>query len=877
MMEYTSFGEAAPDDLSLRQAMANILRGLTNKQQWQDLGQGVRNAAAVVPNTAESLARGGVAQAIGAVGDLRDLNQTIKSYMPESVQNVQTGMELLSNPLAQALVVPKAPTTKQTLDFVPRVSDPYEGFEQHEELGTWIAPAMAKGVSSASKGALNASDKAVQMITGNPNATATEVIDYASKFSPVKMAQELKKNELGFYSTLDEAVNNLPQAKGTGQQYMAQLLKTPAVKQEEMVYRGLDKFLEQNPKVTKQEIQDFLHTNPVKLKETVLDDAYQGKQRVDLAEDYRLRDGEVIDDYDYIDTRADDYLDDFRNDPDIRLAERDAILMNRADEFADYDINPSTAERLEREVDDALYERAHAQAKEEYYSDPYMRYEDDYGGEITGNDSIGYFIKSADGTNITPQRGIYNLEEAEAFLRNRHLDDGNLAFEPEGGPKYADYQTEGPSKNYREVLIQLDTSQYSPQYAVALHPTIEGKFTLKSPLRDGPYLTGADGKPIVFDTEEKAIASPTFQRYRNQVVANDFESGHFDEPNILAHMRVNDRMIDGKKSLFIEEIQSDWHQQGRKKGYETPEGKQRRADIRVELGNLDNEARKLRAQRNVVSVQEEPQINARLDEINKETEALRYELHSIGDIPDAPYKKNWQEMAVRRAIQMAVDEGYDRVAFTTGKQQAERYNLAKHINDLNIARNKDNFVITATNKQGLVAINKSIPDLRNLDDYVGKEMANRIKEDFANKSGNEHNYSGLDLEVGGEGMKGFYDKILPEYINKYGKKYGIKVGKTNLPSQNNYAEYKKWAVEQDPSLNDTFLKNSWNNEDDLYQKFVDSGVKGGEVHYFDITPEAKKSLLEKGSPLFAVPPAAAMTDEESRKEMLERLFNENQK
>jgi hypothetical protein len=232
---------------------------------------------------------------------------------------------------------------------------------------------------------------------------------------------------------------------------------------------------------------------------------------------------------------------------------------------------------------------------------------------------------------------------------------------------------------------------------------------------------------------------------------------------------------------------------------------------------------------------------------------------------------------MRRAIQMAVDEGYDRVAFTTGKQQAERYNLAKHINDLTIARNKDNFVITATNKQGLVAINKSIPDLRNLDDYVGKDMANRIKEDFANKSGNEHNYAGLDLEVGGEGMKGFYDKILPEYVNKYGKKYGIKVGRTNLPTENTYAEFKKWAVEQDPSLNDTFLKNAWNNENDLYKQYVDSGVKGGEVHYFDITPEAKKSLLEKGSPLFAIPPAVEMTDEESRKEMLERLFKENQK
>lgn len=841
-MEYTGFGEAAPDDLSLRQAMANILRGLTNKQQWQDLGQGVRNAAAVVPNTAESLARGGVAQAIGAVGDLRDLNQTIKSYMPQSVQNVQTGMELLSNPLAQALVVPKAPTTKQTLDFVPRVSDPYEGYEQHEELGTWIAPALAKGVSSASKGALNASDKAVQIITGNPNATATQVIDYASKFSPAKMAQELKKNELGFYSTLDEAVNNLPQAKGTGQQYMAQLLKTPAVKQEEMAYRGLDKFLEQNPKVTKQEIQDFLHTNPVKLKQTVLDDNYYGAQRTDLVDDYRLRDGEVIDDYDYIDARATDYLDDFKDDLPLRQEVMDDILAKNADEFADYDINPSTAERLEREIDDALYERAYAMSKDEYYSDPYMRYDDEYGGQILGNDSAGYIIKAENGRDITPQRGIYDLNDAEDILRDYHLEQGNLRYEPEGGPKYTDYQTEGPSKNYREVLIQLEDTV--PQYTIAQHPTLEGKYTLKGPVRGDPYVSGADGKPIAFDTEEKAMASPLFQRYRNQVEPVEYQSGHFDEPNILAHMRVNDRMIDGKKSLFIEEIQSDWHQQGRKKGYETKEGLERRAEIRVELDKLRNELSSLRTKRNVVSVQEEPQINARLEEIDKQIQELRYEMGGIGEVPDAPYKKNWQEMAVRRAIQMAVDEGYDRVAFTTGKQQADRYSLSKQVSELNATfMGGDKYRIQALDKSGRPAILKIVEE-KDLDSFIGKEMAKKIIEDTKGKTAPK-SYTGLDLDVGGEGMKGFYDKILPEYINKYGKKYGIKVGKTEM-------EIGRGKYDDGKPVTDT-------------------------VHYFDITPEAKKSLLEKGSPLFAVPPAAAMTDEESRKEMLERLFNENQK
>jgi hypothetical protein len=758
----------------------------------------------------------------------------------------------------------------------PRNNQYNEGYDIGEPFGyaAVASPFVAAGANKLS-------NKAVQAITKNPFATDIGVIDYASKFSPVKMAQELKKNDLNFFSTLDETVNNLPQAKGTGQQYMAQILKSPAVKQEEVMYRGLDKFLEQNPKVTKTEIQDYLQNSPVKLKETVLDDAYEGAQRTDLVDDYRLRDGEVLDDYDYIDSRTDDYLMELKEDLPLRQDVMDDILARNADEFSDYDLNPSTAERLEREVDDALYERAHAQATDEYYSDPYMRYEDDYGGQITGNDSVGYMIKSADGRDITPNRGIYTLDEAERLLVERHADDGTLVYEAEGGPKYADYQTEGPSKNYREVLIQLDNSV--PQYGIAQHPTLEGKYTLKGSVRGDPYLTGADGQPIVFDSQEQAIASPIFQRYKNSSQIEDYQSGHFDEPNILAHMRVNDRMIDGKKSLFVEEIQSDWHQAGRKKGYSTQEGKERKSEIRVELHGLQNELSKLRAQKNVVSVQEEPQINARLEEVDKKITDLRYELGSIGDVPDAPYKKNWQEMAMRRAIQMAVDEGYDRVAFTTGKQQADRYSLSKQINDLTVVRRPNEFSIQATDKNGRPAIVKNIPDLRNLDDYVGKDLANRIKDDFANKSGNEHNYSGLDLEVGGEGMKGFYDKILPEYVNKYGKKYGIKVGKTNLnqePSTFTYDDFKKYYNETDPSLDNSFVRFAWDNKDqDMMDKFLEgmSAKKGEEVHYFDITPEAKKSLLEKGSPLFAIPPAVEMTDEESRKKMLERLFKENQK
>ena len=50
--------------------------------------------------------------------------------------------------------------------------------------------------------------------------------------------------------------------------------------------------------------------------------------------------------------------------------------------------------------------------------------------------------------------------------------------------------------------------------------------------------------------------------------AKDFQGGHYPEEGVLTHVRLNDRVVNGEKTLFIEEIQSDLHQQGRKMGYQ---------------------------------------------------------------------------------------------------------------------------------------------------------------------------------------------------------------------------------------------------------------------------------------------------------------------
>jgi hypothetical protein len=66
-------------------------------------------------------------------------------------------------------------------------------------------------------------------------------------------------------------------------------------------------------------------------------------------------------------------------------------------------------------------------------------------------------------------------------------------------------------------------------------------------------------------------------------------------------------------------------------------------------------------------------------------------------------------------------------------------------------------------------------DEQNLSNVVGKEIAKDILDT------REGSVPFRSLELGGEGMKGFYDKMLPSFVNKYGKKWGVKVGEVTLP------------------------------------------------------------------------------------------------
>jgi hypothetical protein len=120
-----------------------------------------------------------------------------------------------------------------------------------------------------------------------------------------------------------------------------------------------------------------------------------------------------------------------------------------------------------------------------------------------------------------------------------------------------------------------------------------------------------------------------------------------------------------------------------------------------------------------------------------------------------------------------------------------------------------------------------------LSNVVGKEMAQKALSDI--DAGKDAAYSGLDLKIGGEGMKGFYDKILPAEVQKYVKQWGSEVKKSEINTgQGKPTEYANFAA---------------------YQKASKQGQQT-EIWRVDITPEMRKSVETVGQPRFMPSDAA---------------------
>lgn len=367
------------------------------------------------------------------------------------------------------------------------------------------------------------------------------------------------------------------------------------------------------------------------------------------------------------------------------------------------------------------------------------------------------------------------------------------------------------------------------------------------------------------------------EKYKNEQAleanAEAFRSSHFDEPDVLAHTRLTDRTdADGKRVLFVEEIQSDWHQAGRQKGYKG-------ADTSAEVSRL-------KAEENVVLDDGSKSTDERLalaKEIQTQITSLTKAARE--GVPDAPFKKTWHEFVLKRLIRMAAEQGYDRVAWTTGEQQAERYDLSKKVESIHFNKKDSGTTLSVMGQGEKLIVSRTDLSDDGIAELVGKEIAKQIR---AAPTG-YGKITGDNLKVGGEGMKGFYDKILVDAANKIGKKFGAKVGETKVETGNretggwSYVGPTKTPAElralaksapnvstQNQVVNLAYsLENiEWSNDPELFAEVARDNLSkasaqfiGGAieesvgtrpipVHSLEITPALRDEALNQGFSLF---------------------------
>lgn len=162
-------------------------------------------------------------------------------------------------------------------------------------------------------------------------------------------------------------------------------------------------------------------------------------------------------------------------------------------------------------------------------------------------------------------------------------------------------------------------------------------------------------------------------------------------------------------------------------------------------------------------------------------------------------RKRIYEIGMKRALRDAVAEGASSLSWTTGEQQAERYSLEKHLDSVKVldatAKGRKGFDVTGY-KDGQALIVKANVAPEELESVIGKELAGKIMADYGNHTlglGDfAKTYSGVDLKVGGEGLKRLYDQTLPRIANELAKKFGVKVGEENL--QTGPDEEGQWKV-----------------------------------------------------------------------------------
>ena len=413
----------------------------------------------------------------------------------------------------------------------------------------------------------------------------------------------LNGQQAPFFSALQRAVTALPAGKLAPNQLARQLLAQPDVKKEQLVWSGVEDYLTgklqanngRGEAVTKEELATWLQEHDVRV--------------------YEVQKGQA--------TPVD-------ANERARLEYEQRSLQNRAEE-AQYELG-SVEQRGENEaflilarIQDRMGQTPEGQRALEQGSDQ---------GSLAAQVMFGYS----------------NLPKDVPFFQALERESGGTGGEGWMEPVLA---AATPEERAQLEAIRQEWQDADQAHTAVLDALEQTETALRaaegSTLPGGPtkWVDYADGGLNLPGIEEPDANPREFLLTLGpRADMPQFTESHWDEPNVIAHIRMSSRMTpDGKRVLMIEELQSDWHQKGR-------------AVVKDSAGRpvIDPATGKPKrrgyypGRRDVEEMRASPEYaeRARLTQAVTEASAAREEFHRSGRLEDA-----------KRALRFIQAAGYE--------------------------------------------------------------------------------------------------------------------------------------------------------------------------------------------------------------------------
>jgi hypothetical protein len=645
-----------------------------------------------------------------------------------------------------------------------------------------------------------------------------------------------------FFSAVDEAVANLRQKKGTGEQMLKQIQQSPGVKKEELDLRKLPEKLAGQQKVTQEDIQAMLKAVPApKLELTTRGGKPQHLPAPDLdkwiAQDsYRQETAKALNRLGYEPVQNPDnpnMLGFMGDEGDILDAQDLAIEFRNA--------SSALLENL------LTARRKLSKLQSELGFDPFNEGREPLVGEAV--DAVKAEMVRLREELREINSTIDDYQDIRDGLVDFHVGWRQVTEKGTEPAKFSEYQTKGPSENYRELLIRLgpeekkvierppfeygrqglggDPEELAPEEALRRlgltdMDELGGGDNVESVLyypssmyitkgSDGRYYTLSNSDDIVTENLAEAedwlsremepeLRAPIYEPSTN--VGRPFvQEAHFPEPDIVVHTRVSDRTgPNGEKILYVDEIQSDWHQKARGTvkdvaerivGSETVANEianAARRQVKVELGLDPNAELPLFLPTSATNV--ELRFKEVQEQLKKQRIALEIKMmpkdfgYKQMGTRTPPWSQTSHELAVKQLLDTAANEGYDKVVFAPGSEQVRRYSLGEYFNRIEVVPEPEgSYKVRAEHKDGRKQL---------IDNMSAKGLADAIGEDKAAKAiadieGGQQTatFEGEDLLLGtskAQGKLKIYDEIIPQYLSKYaGKEFNVQPGRTAIP------------------------------------------------------------------------------------------------